>query len=47
MKVRDEIEKWIPPTSEHENVKKFALNQIDISLNTDMREYCNKELKKI
>jgi hypothetical protein len=46
MKVRDEIEKWIPPTSEHENVKKFALNQIDISLNTDMREYCNKELKK-
>ena len=46
MKVRDEIEKWIPPTSEHENVKKFALNQIDISLNTDMREYCNKELSK-
>lgn len=46
MKVRNEIEKWIPPTSEHENVKKFALNQIDISLNTDMREYCNKELNK-
>ena len=46
MKVRDEIEKWIPPTSEHENVKKFALNQIDISLNTDIREYCNKELSK-
>lgn len=46
MKVRDEIEKWIPPTSEHENVKKFALNQIDISLNTYMREYCNKELNK-
>ena len=46
MKVRDEIEKWIPPTSEHENVKKFALNQIDISLNTDIREYCNKELNK-
>ena len=46
MKVRDEIEKWIPPTSEHENVKKFALNQIDISLNTDIREYCNNELNK-
>lgn len=46
MKVRDEIEKWIPPTSEHENIKKFALNQIDISLNTDIREYCNKELSK-
>lgn len=46
MKVRDEIEKWIPPTSEHENVKKFALNQIDISLNTDIREYCNKGLNK-
>lgn len=46
MKVREEIEKWIPPTSEHENVKKFALNQIDISLNTDIREYYNKELNK-
>ena len=46
MKVRDEIEKWIPPTSEHENVKKFALNQIDISLNTDIREYCKKKLNK-
>jgi hypothetical protein len=46
MKVRNEIEKWIPPTSEHENVKKFALNQIDISLNTDIREYCNNELNK-
>lgn len=46
MKIRDEIEKWIPPTSEHENVKKFALNQIDISLNTDIREYYNKELSK-
>lgn len=46
MKIRDEIEKWIPPTSKHENVKKFALNQIDISLNTDIREYYNKELNK-
>ena len=46
MKVRSEIEKWIPPTSEHENLKKFALEQIDVSLNTSVREYCNEELNK-
>lgn len=46
MKVRSEIEKWIPPTSEHENLKKFALEQIDVLLNTSVREYCNEELNK-
>lgn len=46
MKIRNEIEKWIPPTSEHENLKKFALEQIDISLNTSIREFYNKELSK-
>lgn len=27
------VEKWVPPTSEHEGLKDFAINQIKISLN--------------
>lgn len=46
IKVRDEIEKWIPPTSEHENIKEFALNQIDISLNTSLEKYYREKLNK-
>lgn len=30
-KIREEIIKWMPPTTEHEGLKKFALEQIDIS----------------
>jgi len=30
-RIREEIEKWTPPTKEHCGIKKFALNQIDIS----------------
>ena len=44
IKVRKEIENWNPPTSEHEDLKKFALHQIDISLNTDKIEYYNEKL---
>lgn len=29
--VRDEVEQWEPPTPEHKELKKFALNQIAIS----------------
>ena len=36
LKVREEVEKWIPPTPKHENLKKFCLEQIDMSLNTDL-----------
>lgn len=32
LKVRQEIEKWMPPTSEHEGIKKFALEQIDMCI---------------
>lgn len=31
-KVRDEVEQWIPPTKEHNGIKKFALEQIDMSM---------------
>lgn len=44
IKVREEIENWIPPTPEHEDLKKFALDQINLSLNTDMIKYCNEKL---
>ena len=35
IKVKDEVEKWKPPTEEHQNLKKFALEQIDMSMNSD------------
>lgn len=31
-KVRDEVEQWIPPTKDHNGIKKFALEQIDICM---------------
>lgn len=31
-KVRKEVEDWIPPTDNHKNLKKFALDQIDMSI---------------
>ena len=46
LKVREEVEKWIPPTPEHENLKKFCLEQIDMSLNTDLYEWYEKDINK-
>ena len=46
LKVRNEVESWIPPTSEHENLKEFALHQIDISMNTDYYKYLEKDINK-
>lgn len=46
LKVREEVEKWIPPTSEHENLKKFCLEQIDMSLNTSLYEWYEKDINK-
>ena len=31
-KIRDEVEQWIPPTEDHNGIKKFALEQIDVSM---------------
>ena len=46
LKVREEVEKWNPPTPEHENLKKFCLEQIDMSLNTTLYEWCEKDINK-
>ena len=43
-KVRKEVEEWIPPTEEHEGLKKFALEQIDMCVTK--QEYINKYLEK-
>lgn len=46
LKVRKEVEKWIPPTPEHENLKKFCLEQIDMSLNISLYEWCEEDINK-
>lgn len=48
-KVRAEVEDWIPPTPDHIELKKFALKQIDMCIDTQEqidrhREYANEEL---
>ena len=50
LKVRNEVEQWTPPSKDHEGIKQFALEQIDISIPTesdlnDLRERI-KELEK-
>lgn len=34
------------PTPEHENLKKFCLDQIDMSLNTFLYKWCKKDINK-
>lgn len=43
-KVRKEVEEWIPPTEEHEGLKKFALEQIDMCVTK--QKYINEYLEK-
>lgn len=45
-KVRDEIKEWIPPTPQHKSLKNFALDQIDLSMNTYLYNSLEKELNK-
>lgn len=45
-KVRDEIKEWIPPTPQHKALKNFALDQIDLSMNTYLYNSLEKELNK-
>lgn len=35
--MRDEVEAWAPPTSEHEGLKKFMLEQLNSSIQFDCR----------
>ena len=46
LKVREEVEKWTPPTPDHENLKKFCLEQIDMSLNTSLYKLCEEDINK-
>lgn len=34
-RIKQEVVKWKPPTALHENIKIFALNQIDMCISTD------------
>lgn len=43
-KVRKEVEEWIPPTEEHQGLKKFALEQIDMCVTK--QEYIDEYLEK-
>ena len=43
-KVRAEVEAWNPPTLEHYNLKKFALEQIDMCI--EKQEYIDECLQK-
>lgn len=43
-KVRAEVETWIPPTLEHYNLKRFALEQIDMCI--EKQEYIDECLQK-
>jgi hypothetical protein len=45
-KVKSEVENWNPPTSEHINLKNFALDQIKISTEYDSEKYYIAELNK-
>lgn len=44
LKVRQDVETWTPPTSEHDGLKKFALEQIDMCIpsNKTIAEFINK-----
>lgn len=44
--IRKDVCDWVPPTSEYENLKKFALEQIDMSACADCVDYYRKELNK-
>ena len=33
--VREDVENWVPPTPDHEGIKRFALNQIDMCIPTE------------
>lgn len=43
-KVRKEVEEWIPPTDEHQGLKQFALEQIDMSVTK--QEYIDEYLER-
>lgn len=46
--IKNEIMQWIPPTSDHEKLKEYAINQLDISMNSaDTIKYYKEESDKM
>ena len=43
--IRNDVERWIPPTPDHQGIKDFALEQIDMCIPTN--EYLDKLEKQI
>ena len=47
LRIREEVAAWVPPTEEHVNLKKFALEQIDMSIpSQETINYYINELNK-
>jgi len=46
MKILDEVKEWIPPTSEHTNLKDFAIKQIEMCLPEDKYWVEKKKIPK-
>lgn len=44
--IRAEIEKWNPPTEEHQGIKEFALNQIDMSSYGPIIDYYKERIDR-
>lgn len=42
-----DVEKWAPPTSEHEGIKDFMVKQLKESIEWDCKTYSNKEAIKL
>ena len=48
LKIRREVENWNPPTEEHEGIKVFALEQIDMSIPTENElQSLEKEIERL
>lgn len=43
--IRNDVERWVPPTPDHQGIKDFALEQIDMCIPTN--EYLNELEKQI
>lgn len=40
--ILDKVKAWNPPTKDHENLKKFAIDQLEQSIEWDCRDYSSK-----
>lgn len=42
MAILDKVKAWNPPTKDHENLKRFAIDQLEQSIEWDCRDYSSK-----